>query len=90
MTRPNTGISWPSLSDKFLEKAREYDKLGKRKVVSKEEHGDGLKQTTISIFDSEASRFAFGEESDVQDFLNERDVYCISNGITAESSTERI
>ena len=33
---------------------------------------------------------AFGEESDVQDFLNERDVYCISNGITAESSTERI
>ncbi len=90
MTRPNTGVAWPQPNSGFMERARHYDKLGKRTILSKKEDETGLKQTTISLFDSEKSRFEFGEETAVQDFLNERDIYCINKGITAQQSQETV
>ncbi|SVD31163.1 uncharacterized protein METZ01_LOCUS384017, partial [marine metagenome] len=44
----------------------------------------------VTIFDSEASRFDFIENSTIQTALNVRDMYCIENDITISQSSEDI
>ena len=90
LTRPNTGVDWPPITEKFHKLHGVYEKAGKRKLLSKEVSDDGLKVTAISLFDSYESRFAFNEEADAQEFFNARDIYCIENNITAEAANEEV
>ena len=89
-TRPSTSVDFPELTAEFIGVATEYDLAGKRDLKSKTISADGLKQTVVTIFDSEASRFDWVENSTIQAELNTRDVYCIENNITISQSTEDI
>ena len=90
LTRPSTSVDFPEISAKFRKIAIDYDLDGKRKFESNIISADGLKQTIVTIFDSESSRFDWVENSTIQAELNTRDVYCIENNITISQSTEDI
>ena len=90
LTRPSTSVNFPEISATFIGLAIDYDKAGKRKVKSKTISADGLKQTIVTIFDSESSRFDWVENSTIQTELNARDIYCIENDIVISQSTEDI
>jgi hypothetical protein len=90
LTRPSTSVDFPKISDVFVGIAIDYDLAGKRKVKSKSISADGLKQTIVTIFDSESSRFDWVENSTIQTELNARDIYCIENDIVISQSTEEI
>ncbi len=90
LTRPSTSVDFPEISAKFIGTAIDYDQAGKRKVESKSISADGLKQTIVTIFDSESSRFDWVENSTIQTELNTRDIYCIENDIVISQSTEDI
>ena len=89
-TRPSTSIDWPDIPEAFREKCQDYFGAGKRHIQSNIISEDKLTQTVIIIFDSEASRFDFIEESIVQDYINDRDTYCIENDIELTRNLEDI
>ena len=90
LTRPSTSVDFPEISATFIGLAMDYDEAGKRFVKSKTISADGLKQTIVTIFDSESSRFDWVENSTIQKELNARDIYCIENDIVISQSTEKI
>ena len=89
-TRPSTSVDFPELTAEFIGVATEYDLAGKRDLKSKTISADGLKQTVVTIFDSEASRFDWVENSTIQSALNVRDMYCIENDIVITQSSEDV
>ena len=89
-TRPSTSVDFPELTAEFIDVAVEYVLAGKRDFKSNIISADGLTQTIVTIFDSEASRFDFIENSTIQSALNVRDMYCIENDITISQSSEDI
>ena len=89
-TRPSTSVDFPVITDAFRVVAVELDLAGKRVLKSNIISEDGLSQTVVTIFDSEASRFDFVENSTIQSALNVRDMYCIENDISISQSTEEI
>ena len=90
LTRPSTSVDFPELTAEFRVVAVEYDLAGKRDLKSNIISADGLTQTVVSIFDSEASRFDWVENSTIQSALNVRDMYCIENDIVISQTTEDI
>ncbi|SVE12520.1 uncharacterized protein METZ01_LOCUS465374, partial [marine metagenome] len=78
------------ITDAFRVVAVELDLAGKRVLKSNIISEDGLSQTVVTIFDSEASRFDFVENSTIQSALNVRDMYCIENDISISQSSEDI
>jgi len=89
-TRRSTSVDFPELTAEFIGVAVEYDLAGKRILTSNIISADGLTQTIVTIFDSEASRFDFIENSTIQSALNVRDMYCIENDISISQSSEDI
>jgi len=89
-TRLSTSVDFPELTAEFIGVAVEYDLAGKRILTSNTISEDRLSQTIVTIFDSEASRFDFIENSTIQTALNVRDMYCIENDITISQSSEDI
>ena len=89
-TRPSTSVEFPELTAEFVAVAVDYDQQGKRVLESKTVSADGLKQSVVTIFDSENSRFDFIENATIQSALNTRDMYCIENDITISQSAEEI
>jgi|LWDU01.1.fsa_nt_gi hypothetical protein len=90
LTRPNTGVDWYPIPEKFHKLRGKYEKSGKRLILSKVISEDGLKMTTVALFDSYESRFDFNEEDVAQEFFNARDIYCIENNITASAANEEV
>ncbi len=90
-TRPSTDIAWYKQSDSFKAYALEtYVDTGKRTLEENSESEDGLTKTWVTIMIDEENQKAYAQDSNVQSFLNARDLYCIQNGISLSRETEEV
>jgi hypothetical protein len=90
-TRPSTDIAWFMPSDIFKTYHMEtYVNTGKKQVGEVTESADGLTKTWVAIMVDEENQKAYAQDSNVQSFLNARDLYCIQNGISLSRETEEV
>jgi len=97
-TRPNKDTMFPSqygelysdTIDPIRQLMTERKVEGKRVRKSSTISEDGLKQTVIVEFDSEASRTEFYENSISKTAITNRDSYCNAKSITITETTKEI
>ena len=90
-TRLNTDTPWyePTESFKEYNKATYID-TGKRTWVERTESEDGLTQINVSIMVDAAAAKEFSQDSNIQGYLNARDLYCIQNNISLTREQEEV
>ncbi len=90
-TRPSTDIPWYEPSESFtLYNKATYIDTGKRTWVERTESEDGLTRINVSIMADEAAVKEYSKDSNIQGFLNARDLYCIQNNISLTREQEEV
>ena len=90
-SRLSTDTPWyePTDSFKAYNKATYVD-TGKRTYVGQTESEDGLTKTSVNIMVDEAAIKEFNQDSNIQGFLNARDLYCLQNNISLTREQEEV
>ena len=91
VTRPNTSIDWYSMNDTYKEYCRKtFHATGKRELVSVTVSADKLVKTVVTDYVDSEAKYAFANDSTMQEYMNERDLHYITNGVTMKRTAETV
>tara|TARA_B100000073_G_scaffold347732_2_gene363086 strand:+ start:1115 stop:1414 length:300 start_codon:yes stop_codon:yes gene_type:complete len=91
VTRPNTGIDWYSMNDTYKEYCRKtFHATGKRELVSVTVSADKLVKTVVTDYVDSEAKYAFANDSTMQEYMNERDLHYITHGVTMKRTAETV
>ena len=91
VTRPNTSIDWYSMNDTYKEYCRKtFHATGKRELVSVTVSADKLVKTVVTDYVDSEAKYAFANDSTMQEYMNERDLHYITHGVTMKTTAETV
>ena len=91
VTRPNTSIDWYSMNATYKEYCRKtFHATGKRELVSVTVSADKLVKTVVTDYVDSEAKYAFANDSTMQEYMNERDLHYITHGVTMKRTAETV
>lgn len=91
ITRPNTDVTFYDMNDTYKEYVRKnYHATSKRNLVSVTVSLNKLIKTVVTEYVDADAKFDFGNDTTMQEYMNERDLYYITNGITMKRTAEAV
>ena len=91
VTRPNTSIDWYSMNDTYKEYCHKtFHATGKRELVSVTVSADKLVKTVVTDYVDSEAKYAFANDSTMQEYMNERDLHYITHGVTMKRTAETV
>lgn len=91
VTRPNTDVTFYDMNDTYKEYVRKnYHATGKRDLVSVTVSSNKLIKTVITDYADSEAKYSFANDTTMQEYMNERDLYYITNGISMKRTAKAV
>ena len=91
ITRPSTSVTFYPMSETEHDHVtKTYHVTGKRTGISIDISSNKLVKTLVYEFDSTNSQREFLNDSTLESYFNQRDLYYLNNGVTMSVSSEDV
>jgi len=91
ITRPNTSVNFYPMSETEHDHVtKTYHVTGKRTGISIDISSNKLVKTLVYEFDSTNSQKEFLNDSTLESYFNQRDLYYLNNGVTMSVNSEDV